>query len=66
MVPFNAAANPTQRRYGVISPAAARETGQNETAVARIISQRRTISTKAKPGLCAEKKIADQQTFRTS
>jgi hypothetical protein len=66
MAQFNVAANPTQRRYGTISHPAARERGQNEVIVARMESQRRTTSAKATPGMCAEKKIADQETLSAS
>ncbi|KKR04051.1 MAG: hypothetical protein UT30_C0013G0012 [Candidatus Uhrbacteria bacterium GW2011_GWF2_39_13] len=52
--------------YGTKIQAAGREIFAKTMIVARIVSQRNTISISAPPGLCRPKKIIDQSVFRMS
>src|SRR3989344_725999 len=56
----------TQRIYGARSQAAGLEIFAKAMIVARMASQRNTISTSAPPGLCRPKKIIDQSVFKTN
>jgi hypothetical protein len=65
-VKFKTLAKVTQARYGRNKMPAAKDRCQNKINVAAMAVQRKSTSTKAKPGFSRPKKMHDQSTFRAS
>jgi len=63
---LNAAAKLTHVKYGSISHPAGTDRRRNAIIVARMANQRKTMSTKAAPGLRRPKNNPDQAALRAS